>query len=313
MFRNIILGLLLVAAPGYGAASTPDIGRTVAVKNEVTLESGANKKPLTLGSDVHQDEVIITAADSSAQIELLDRTKFAVGPEARIVLDKFIYDASASRGTISINLAQGAFRFITGVAQKEAYEIKTPTASLGVRGTVFDVYVAENGETAVLLHRGAVEICNLARSCQLHNKPRQIVFIGLDGEISQHTRWDGTFMPGVGAATAFPFVGVSLAIDPVVRMSLNELVNGQGSNTPANPNPGQPANSNPGQNVRQAGRQPSNTGNAGATPGNGQGTQQGTPQGETVADVPPAAIGGLAIVGGMVYGIEKITNQPASP
>ena len=101
-----------------------------------------------------------------------------MGPDAKIVLDKFVYDASPSRGTISVNLAQGAFRFITGVAPKVSYEIKTPTASLGIRGTVFDVYVAENGETAVLLHQGGIEICNAARSCQFYDKTRQIVFVG---------------------------------------------------------------------------------------------------------------------------------------
>jgi hypothetical protein len=34
------------------------------------------------------------------------------------VLDKFVYDAGAEPGSISINMAKGAFRFITGASPK---------------------------------------------------------------------------------------------------------------------------------------------------------------------------------------------------
>ncbi len=143
-------------------AATPEIGDTVAVKNEVTAEVGEDSRKLAKGAKVFQNEILVTSETASAEIQLLDKTKLAVGSSARIVLDKFIYDPSAAPGSISINLAKGAFRFITGKSPKTAYEIKTPTASMGVRGTVFDVFVADNGETVVLLHEGGVDVCPYA-------------------------------------------------------------------------------------------------------------------------------------------------------
>jgi hypothetical protein len=211
------LFMALAAGAAHGAAG-PEIGTTVLVKNQVIVEFEEEKRKLQKGGKVHQQEALQTAKSSSAEIRLLDDTKLAVGPDARIVLDKFVYDASASPGSISINLAKGAFRFISGTSPSTAYEIRTPTASMGVRGTVFDVYVADNGETAVLLHEGAVEVCSRTSACRTHNVIGRIVHVGLQGLVSLPLMWDGTIMRGVTVAGAFPFVGRTLAIDPVRRL-----------------------------------------------------------------------------------------------
>ncbi len=229
-FSKVIGRLLFVALiAGFAQlaqADAPDVGKAIAVKNEVAIESGESKHALAAGGAVHQDEVLVTGAAATAEIELLDKTKLAVGADARIVLDKFIYDAKAEPGSIAINLSKGAFRFITGSSPKAAYEIKTPTASLGVRGTIFDVYVADNGETVVLLHEGGVDVCNTSRACQRIDKIGGILHVGVAGVFSSLLKWDGSIMKGIGVAKAFPFVGTRLAIDPVRRLSHNALLKG---------------------------------------------------------------------------------------
>jgi len=211
-----------------GLAATPEVGDTVTVNHEVTAEAGAIKRALEKGAKVFQDEILVTGDTASAEIELLDKTKLAVGASARIVLDKFVYDASAAPGSISINLAKGAFRFITGSSPKAAYEIKTPTASMGVRGTIFDVYVADNGESAVLLHEGGVDVCPTPATCKRHDKVGHFVHVGLNQVVSEPQRWDSTLMKGVTVAKAFPFVGKRLAIDPFMRSSYTSLMRGPG-------------------------------------------------------------------------------------
>jgi FecR protein len=218
--------LVLWLMPLPASAARPEIGGAVAVKNEVTAEDGDATRKLTKGGKVFQNDILATSKSASAQIEFLDKTKLAVGPSARIVLDKFIYDANAAPGSISINLAKGAFRFITGASPKAAYEIKTPTASMGVRGTVFDVYVADDGDTVVLLHEGGVDICSTPTTCQRHDKIGHIVHIGLDRVISAPLRWDGTLMKGLAVTTAFPFVGKKLVIDPVRRLTYGGILKG---------------------------------------------------------------------------------------
>ena len=45
----------------------------------------------------------------------------------------------------------------------------TPTATIGVRGTAFDVYVGDTGELAIAMINGAVEVCPHSGACRLHN------------------------------------------------------------------------------------------------------------------------------------------------
>ncbi len=218
--------ILVLGAGAVEAASAPEIGTTVAVKNEVMVASeAAERRRLVKGGKVHQEEVLETAKAAQAEIRLLDDTKLAVGPNARLVLDKFVYDPSATPGAIAVNLSKGAFRFISGKSPSSAYEIRTPTASLSVRGTVFDVYVKDNGETAVLLHEGAVDVCSQsAAACRRHDIVGRFVHIGLQGLVSLPFRWDGSFMSGLTLASAFPFVGRRLAIDPLRRLRHAELI-----------------------------------------------------------------------------------------
>ena len=223
----VTAALCLAARPAF--AATPEIGDTVSVKNEVTAETGNDTRKLAKGEKVFQNEILVTSPDATAEIQLLDKTKLAVGSSARIVLDKFIYDPNAAPGSISINLAKGAFRFITGKSPKAAYEIKTPTASMGVRGTVFDVFVADNGETVVLLHEGGVDVCATPTSCQRHDKVGHFLKVGLGGVLSAPLKWDGAILGGIAVTQAFPFVGKKLVIDPVRRLTHSALLSGKGA------------------------------------------------------------------------------------
>jgi opacity protein-like surface antigen len=219
LLPNHALVLVVILSLMGSALATPlDIGTTVAVTNTVTLESGTIKQPLSKGTVVHQDEIIITGIGAKAEVELRDQTKLAVGPEARLVLDRFVYDPNASSASVSLKVSKGAFRFLTGLAPKDSYEIRTPAAFVGTRGTVFDLYVGGGGETAVLLLQGAVEVCTLARLCRIQNKIGSILVVGVDGVISQYSGCKSSFIQQIGFQTAFPFIGKRLVIDPIRRM-----------------------------------------------------------------------------------------------
>ena len=226
--RSLGLGLMLsfasLTAPAAAETTQPEVGKAVVVKESVSIEYQDEKKPLTKNATVHQDEAVVTQASSSAEIELLDKTKLAVGPDARIVLDKFVYDAGASPGSISINLSKGAFRFVTGLSPKASYVIKTPTATMGVRGTVFDVFVADNGETAVLLHEGGVDVCSSPGTCQRHDRVGKFLVVNLARAISFPLKWDGALTGTIAAAAAFPFVGKRLVLDPVRRLGGAKMI-----------------------------------------------------------------------------------------
>jgi len=281
LFRKFALLLILAQWMAASASAAPaDVGTVLAVKNDAVVEKGNFRQALSAGTAVHQDETIVTGPAATAEIELLDKTKLAVGPGARIVLERFVYDAGSSN-SISINLSKGAFRFLTGLAPKESYEIRTPAASLGVRGTVFDIYVGGNGETAVLLLEGAVQACNVGGFCRVQDRTGTIYFVGTNGVISEHSKCENLFIPGVKFANAFPFVGKTLVVDPVRRLALRDFE------------------------CRPAGERPIN---AGTPPSSSNGSPPSPTEG-----IPPPEILGIVAAGGLITGITISESKPASP
>jgi len=147
---------LLISAGQAVAAPGDAIGSAVVVVNLVTAQfEKSDQRKLETGDDVRQQDLIEVSSDGRGEFKLRDQTKLALGPGSRLLLDRFIYDPDISGGAIVLNLAKGAFRFITGVAAKPAYVIHTPTASITVRRTIFDVYVQADGMSWLIVQSGS--------------------------------------------------------------------------------------------------------------------------------------------------------------
>jgi hypothetical protein len=132
--------ILFVLQPVMGSAE-PNIGSAAAVQNQVQGVIQGQTQSLSSGSAVYSNEVVRTAEASIAELVFLDNTKLSVGPVSTIRLDKFAYDPTKGTGTVVVNASRGAYRFITGVQDPRSYEIKTPYATLGVRGTVLEIVI----------------------------------------------------------------------------------------------------------------------------------------------------------------------------
>jgi len=218
--------LLAVAVPA-SAAPGDDIGATVRIVNLVTGSYEKDQRNLATGDNVRQDELIEVGADGIGEIRLNDDTELALGPGARLKLDQFVYDPDISGGAIIVNLVRGAFRFITGVAAKPAYVIRTPTAAITVRGTIFDVYVQANGISWLLLIEGGIEACNEARACKLLDEPGKLIRITPDGFVSDPAVWPDLPTGGLPFKTAFPFIVTPPQIDPEPEFTPEEIVDGK--------------------------------------------------------------------------------------
>jgi hypothetical protein len=222
------LAAFLLSPSALAAAPTGEIGSTVLVVNRVTAEYERDQRDLKRGDRVHEDETVEVGQDAVGELRLDDDTKLALGAGSRLKLDKFVYNAKKNNGEILLELAKGTFRFITGTADKPTYKIKTPTASITVRGTIFDMFVQEDGMTWLLLHEGAVRVCNDSGVCRLLDRPGMLIRITERGDVGKPTRW--TSLPGrdrVGFDTAFPFVAVPPGIDPKPPLTRDVIINGR--------------------------------------------------------------------------------------
>src|SRR6516165_5388285 len=146
----------IAGLPATTSAVEEPIGVAAVVRNTVSqLEPKVTK--IAKGDEVVRNEVVRTAADSDARFVLRDDTNLSLGPGSTLRLDRTVFD-DPKAGDIAIKLTLGTFRFVTGHSNKEAYELETPIATMGVRGTILDVRV-QRRRNNVVLRAGAVTVC----------------------------------------------------------------------------------------------------------------------------------------------------------
>ena len=126
-------GFLLVFSSAGPALAEGKIGVAATVQNQVF----GNSQPLTTGSGIFANERIRTGDASAAQLQFIDQTNLSVGPKSEVVLDRFVYNSDHGKGSVVIETGKGVFRFVSGSQDPTSYQIKTPVATIGVRGTMF--------------------------------------------------------------------------------------------------------------------------------------------------------------------------------
>jgi FecR protein len=146
-----VSSLALASAFALGGASaqgTGKIGVASAVSNRVESVVGGGARPLSVGGDVFARQMVRTGDASTAQLLFLDETSLSIGPSSEVTLDRFVYDPNRGAGNVVLSATKGAFRFVSGSQQPSSYQIRTPVATIGVRGTVFDTYITQRPQGA---------------------------------------------------------------------------------------------------------------------------------------------------------------------
>ena len=113
----------------------------------VTGTSEGSSRLLELHDDIYHNEIIETLDDSAVELKFLDETTLQLGPNSAILLDEFVYDPDPANSSFVVTVVEGAFRFTSGILSSEAYKIKTPVATIGIRGTEIRIAVERTNNT----------------------------------------------------------------------------------------------------------------------------------------------------------------------
>ncbi|OYY91998.1 MAG: hypothetical protein B7Y45_00450 [Sphingomonas sp. 28-66-16] len=138
-----LIGAAVLLATLPAAAQAQVVGVNAAVHNKVSIRSNAAKtsRPAVLKDRVALNDEVQTQANSQLRVLLLDKSDFTVGANARVTIDRFVYDPARGTRSMGATVARGAFRFMSGRssgAGSTGSTIKTPIASIGIRGTMVE-------------------------------------------------------------------------------------------------------------------------------------------------------------------------------
>ena len=151
----------LVGAPSSQAQAPAGTAIFVFGKAEVTSDNGA-VRALEKGGLLDEGDRIVTGASGRVQIRLADGGLIALRPASEFVIEAFHYgagDASSRNDPFArqedvsfFSLLKGGFRSLTGAVgreDKKAYRVRTPVATIGIRGTDYDAVLCA-GDCAAL-------------------------------------------------------------------------------------------------------------------------------------------------------------------
>src|SRR5690606_6300950 len=89
-----------------------------------------------------------TTGSASAQVRFPDGSIVALKPGSELRLDAYAYGGKGGKNESVMSLLKGGFRTVTGAISqlsREAYKVNTPVATIGVRGTVYEATLGDNG------------------------------------------------------------------------------------------------------------------------------------------------------------------------
>lgn len=139
-------GLLLALPPVVGAAD--HAGYVMTVRGEAFVTHSGRQSAAQVGTPVTVGSALKTGADGAMGVTLRDNTVLSFGPDTEFLLEEFLFasedDAGGDAMRFSARLVRGSLNFLSGVIARlkpEAVTLKTPGATIGVRGTHFLVKV----------------------------------------------------------------------------------------------------------------------------------------------------------------------------
>jgi hypothetical protein len=199
------LTALMLSPAALAQNANSRIGTAAGVRNQVTAEQAGAERRLAAGNPVLQNDLISTGVDSVAQLLFADQTTLSVGPRSEVRLDRFVYDPNRSTGDVAVSLTSGALRFVSGQQDPRSYQVRTPVATIGVRGTIVD-FLFINGRMFGILDEGRA-FFTLANGTVIElDEPGMAIEFFADGTASAPFIWRGRYESAEGAAT-FPLFG----------------------------------------------------------------------------------------------------------
>lgn len=182
--------LLLLSLP----ALAEGVGNVGAVNQAARgTPPGGSARMLSVGLGVASKERIETNDRGNVQIVFRDKSTMTVGHNSSVTIDKFVYAGDAGTASQGVLVAKGVLRLVGGeVSHVRGTQVKTPTASIGIRGGTALIQIGGSCGTLVVLQFGVASVAN-AQSSTLLTRPGFAVCAPLNGPVS------APFQPPAGA------------------------------------------------------------------------------------------------------------------
>ena len=140
-------------------------GFVIAAQGSLTaVDQNGKVRELTRRSQFYANETLKTGDASQAQLRFKDRALMTLKPNSELNIGQYHFGgAEDPSNTAVMKLVAGGFRTISGSigkSNKSAYRIETPAASIGIRGTDYELIISIDGKVFAAVHAGGITLVN---------------------------------------------------------------------------------------------------------------------------------------------------------
>jgi len=155
--KYFLLFLLFLSTSAFA-----NVGKITAYKGEASIIRDSNTLTPSIGFVIEKNDQITTQDKSRLQIVFEDKTIISLGAKTSFSIQEYFYDElQPKKVTADFKFAKGIFKTITGkiaLINPNKFKLKTKTASIGIRGTVFFGEIKEDGSEDISCTFGAIAV-----------------------------------------------------------------------------------------------------------------------------------------------------------
>ncbi|MEM1112266.1 MAG: FecR domain-containing protein [Pseudomonadota bacterium] len=145
---NLLRGICAVIFSLWAVASMAGeaVGTIKTSRGEASIQREGASIPATVGTAVEVSDSIVTGANGIVGLTLRDNTRLTAGPNTTMALDQYSFDTTTHAGSMDTTVNRGSLAVISGdiaASNPDAVVFRTPTVTLGVRGTEFIIDTGE--------------------------------------------------------------------------------------------------------------------------------------------------------------------------
>lgn len=171
-----MLLLLALPLPLLVASSTNSTyaGKVILVKGKaLAIDQTGKERKLKRRAQIFTGDTIKTNKKSSMRIVMVDQSLLSLKPESVLKIADYKFSfAEKEKDAMALDLLKGGMRAVTGiigVRSKRKYKVKSPTATMGVRGTAMEIIIDDNGKVIVTFDFGSGHATNSAGKFEIAN------------------------------------------------------------------------------------------------------------------------------------------------
>jgi hypothetical protein len=149
VLMNKVLVILLLSMIGSTCVSAAESAASVILsvgKNTAQLPD-QELRSLKRKSLIFQQDLVSTGSNGRLQLRFTDNSRVSLRPDTLFKVDEYQYQKNdPSKGKSVYRLLKGGLRTITGAisgADVDNYQIQTPIATIGVRGTHYSLFYCD--------------------------------------------------------------------------------------------------------------------------------------------------------------------------